>query len=81
MAREGRTVGSLKRRVRSHVDRGAAVAGSTFPSQNAQKNEGDGRLLEVGSLKNGTPLWRKAHFQVKMFKKPTAPDHFWKLEV
>ena len=37
-----RKVGSLKRRVRSHVVR--------------------------GEIKNCTPLWREAHFQVKMYK-------------
>ena len=42
-------------------------------------------------MKNCTPLWREAHFQVKMCKTPqrrttfgswdvaSAPDHFWKL--
>ena len=28
--------------------------------------------------KKCTPLWREAHFQVKMFKTPFS-DHFWKL--
>ena len=28
-------------------------------------------------MKNCTPLWREAHFQVKMYKTPS--DHFWKL--
>ena len=27
-----------------------------------------GPLFEVEMLKNGTPLWREAHFQVKMYK-------------
>ena len=45
VAPEGRKVGSLKRRVRSHVAR-------------CEK-------------KNCTPLWREAHFQVKMHKKHT----------
>ena len=42
VGRLGRKVGSLKRRVRSHVIR--------------------------GDMKNGTPLWREAHFQVKRCK-------------
>ena len=42
VASEGRKVGSLKRRVRSHVVR--------------------------WETKNCTPLWREAHFQVKMYK-------------
>ena len=37
-----------------------------------------GPLLEVEMSKKCTPLWREAHFQVKMYKTP-APDHFWKL--
>ena len=42
MAPEGRKVGSLKRRVRSHVVR--------------------------WEMKNCTPLWHEAHFEVKMYK-------------
>ena len=32
-------------------------------------------------MKNCTPLWREAHFQVKMYKAQSTPfsDHFWKL--
>ena len=30
-------------------------------------------------MKNCTPLWREAHFQVKMLQNTPAPDHFWKL--
>ena len=84
VAPEGRKVGSLKRRVRSHVAR--------------------------WEMKNCTPLWREAHFEVKMYKthqlrtsfgswdvekvhavvarstfrsqnvqNTPAPDHFWQL--
>ena len=84
VAPEGRKVGSLKRRVRSHVAR--------------------------WEMKNCTPLWREAHFEVKMYKthqlrttfgswdvekvhavvarstfpsqnvqNTSAPDHFWQL--
>ena len=38
-----------------------------------------GRLLEVAMSKKCTPLWREAHFQVKMYKNTSASDHFWKL--
>ena len=48
VAPEGRKVGSLKRRVRSHLAR--------------------------WEMKNCTPFWRDANFQVKMYS-----DHFWKL--
>jgi len=40
----------------------AGVARSTFPSQYV------GALLEVEMSKKCTPLWRKAHFEVKMHK-------------
>ena len=43
----------------------AVVARSTFGS-NMLKTEGFGPLLEVEMLKKCTPLWREAHFQVKM---------------
>ena len=36
-------------------------------------------LLEVRMLKKCTPLWREAHFEVKMQKHTPASDHFWKL--
>ena len=46
----------------------AIVARSTFPSQNVQKHTIVGPLLEVEMSKKCTPLWREAHFQVKMYK-------------
>ena len=45
----------------------AAVARSTFSSENV-KHVSFGPLFEVEMLKNCTPLWREAHFQVKMYK-------------
>ena len=45
----------------------AVVARSTFPSQNVQ-NTMFGPLLEVAMSKKCTPLWREAHFEVKMLK-------------
>ena len=47
----------------------AVVARTTFPSQNVQ-NTRFGPLLEVQMSKKCTPLWREAHFQVKMYKAP-----------
>ena len=44
----------------------AVVARSTFPSQN--KHISSGPLLEVEMSKKCTPLWREAHFQVKLYK-------------
>ena len=37
-----------------------------------------GPLLEVEMSKKCTPLWREAHFQVKMYKNTSVSDHFWK---
>ena len=48
----------------------AVVARSTFRSQNVQNTPGFGPLLEVQMSKKCTPLWREAHFQVKMYKTP-----------
>ena len=39
-----------------------------------------GPLLEVEMSKKCTPLWREAHFEVKMYIQNTpASDHFWQL--
>ena len=49
----------------------AVVARSTCRSQNVQNTPCSdvlGALLEVEMSKNCTPLWREAHFQVKMSK-------------
>ena len=51
VCRVSRKVGSLKRRVRSHVVR--------------------------GEIKNCTPLWREAHFEVKMYKTLHVRTTFW----
>ena len=47
----------------------AVVARSTFRSQNVQ-NHMFAPLLEDPMWKKCTPLWREAHFQVKMYKTP-----------
>ena len=44
------------------------VARSRFPSQNVQTHTRVGPLLEVEMSKKCTPLWREAHFEVKMYK-------------
>ena len=46
----------------------AVVARSTFTSQNVQNTPGSDHFLEVAMSKKCTPLWREAHFQVKMYK-------------
>ena len=55
VCRVSRKVGSLKRRVRSHVVR--------------------------GEIKNCTPLWREAHFEVKMYKTHQLRTTFWSWDV
>ena len=45
----------------------AVVARSTFPSQNVQSTPGSDHFWKLIS-KKCTPLWREAHFQVKMLK-------------
>ena len=68
----GRKVGSLKRRVRSHLARWdeklhAVVARSTCRSQNTQSTR-FAPLLEAQMSKKCTSLWREARFQVKSVK-------------
>ena len=46
----------------------AVAARSTFRSQNVQSTSGPDRFLEVEMSKKCAPLWREAHFEVKMYK-------------
>ena len=46
----------------------AVVARSTFRSEKCTKHHMFAPLLEVPMWKKCTPLWREAHFQVKMYK-------------
>ena len=46
----------------------AVVARSTFPSQNVQNTSASDHFWEVEMSKKCTPLWREAHFEVKMYK-------------
>ena len=90
----------------------AAVARSTFSSENVQNTSASdhflklrcwrmarrcgekhifkwkctkhyilGPLFEVEMLKNCTPLWREAHFQVKMYKTRQLRTTFWSWDV
>ena len=70
LAPEGRKVGSLKRRVRSQLARGEMKnCGVKHISKwKCTKHTILGPLLEVAMSKKCTPLWREAHFQVKMYK-------------
>ena len=40
-----------------------------------------GAILEVPMFKNGTPLWREAHFEVKMHKTPHCRSNFGSSDV
>ena len=73
VAPEGRKVGSLKRRVRASWPQErwkiARRCGAKHISKSkVLKTGGLGPLLEVEMSKKCTPLWREAHFQVKMYK-------------
>ena len=46
----------------------AVVAWSTFSKSKCTKHHMFAPLLEVRMLKKCTPLWREAHFEVKMYK-------------
>ena len=46
----------------------AVVARSTISKSKCTKHSMVGPLLEVEMSKKCTPLWREAHFQVKMYK-------------
>ena len=45
------------------------------------KHISTGPLFEVEMLKNCTPLWREAHFQVKMYKTGQVRTTFWSWDV
>ena len=63
----------------------AAVAKSTFGSENAKKNCSPrsipGPLFEVPMSKKCTPLWRNAHFEVKMLKNCSPRSTFGSSDV
>ena len=71
-APEGRKVGSLKRQVRSWPDERWKIArrcaAKHISKWKGTKHLSVGPLLEVEMSKKCTPLWREAHFQVKMYK-------------
>ena len=70
VAPEGRKVGSLKRAGAEPFGQmreeklHAVAARNTFRSQNVQNTP----CSEVEMSKKCTPLWREAHFEVKMYK-------------
>ena len=54
----------------------AVVARSTFPSQNAQNTSVSDHFWKLRCRKKCTPLWREAHFEVKMYKTPQCRTTF-----
>ena len=69
------------RKIAAVVKLPGAVAKRTFASQNVQKHDGFGALLSVQMSKNCTPLWRKAHLQVKMLKNCSLRSTFGRSDV
>ena len=67
-SRLARAAGEEPRVEGRHEKLHAAVARSAFATQNVKRTDGPGPLFEVGMWKIGTPLWREAHLQVKMYK-------------
>ena len=59
----------------------AVVARSTFRTQKCTKHTRSGALLEVEILKKCMPLWREAHFEVKIWKTPHARTTFGRSDV
>ena len=60
----------------------AVVARSIFPSQNVQNtcvlpHFFQFRCRKIDLLKNCTPLWREAHFQLKILKNWRSRTTFW----
>ena len=72
VGRLGRKVGSLKRRVRSHVFRGdmkipRRCGAKHICNSKCTKHTLDD-FLKFSCQKLGTPLWREVHLQLKMYK-------------
>ena len=59
----------------------AAVARSTFPSQNAKKLTVSEHFLKFWCRKIARPLWREAHLEVKMLKIWRCRSTFWSSDV
>ena len=87
VAPEGWKVGSLKRRVQSHLARWEMKnctqlwREAHFQVKSVQSTQHTrlGPLSEVDMSKKCTLLWPKAHFQVKKGSECEASEHFWKL--
>ena len=87
VAPEGRKVGSPKQRVRSHLARWEMKNCTRYGTKHMWKSKCRkhltfGPLLEVEMSKKCTPVWREAHFQVKMYKARHSRSTFgsWHVE-
>ena len=83
VCRVSRKVGLLKRRVRSHVvSKIARRCGEKhILKSKCTKHVIFGALFDVLMSKNCTPLWRKAHSEVKMLKNWGSGSTFWCYDV
>ena len=57
------------------------VARSTFPTQNVQNTTCSRHFWKLRCRKKCTPLWREAHFQLKMYKTPHVRATFGSCDV
>ena len=64
-----------KRKLRSAKMARRCGARRIFKSK-CTKHRSAGSIFEVAIRKNGAPLWREAHFQVKMYKTPQCGTNF-----
>ena len=85
-APEGRKLGSLKRRCGAMWSderwKIARRSGAKHMSKSkCTKHLSFGAPLEVAMSKNGTPLWREAHVEVKMYKTPQLRNSFRSCDV
>ena len=64
-----------------HVEQSARRCGAKHISKSkcAKHLRGSDHFWQVQMSKKCTPLWREAHFEVKMYKTHHSSDHFWKL--
>ena len=56
----------------------ARRCGAKHTKSKCTKHTRFGPLLEVAMSKKCTPLWREAHFEVKMLQNTTISRHFWR---
>ena len=57
------------------------LRGSWCSKSSLAKAAGAEVAVPSRQMKNGTPLWREAHFQVKMYKTPHGRSNFWSSDV